>query len=406
MGSNKKYSGYKSFQYLEPHVDYVAPPMQKQVGRIPPYDFGLSKTQEEHVWEIIKKNKIISIHEHLRVDPENGYKGPPVRGGRRFIAYESLAHVGFDCVFNGIGGGFSFEEVVRNLGMVQCDFYHQDFVVPCLKAADVETAFANGNCAILSMIERADAVAPDVDRIDVLYGLGLRSIGICYNESNHLGGGLGEIKDAGLTDFGYDAVVRMNKLGVLIDVSHSGDVTCMDTIEASKDPICISHRGSRTLTPAFSTRMSPDEVLKACAEKNGVVGIEVAGFGLRTKKHPESSIEGFMEQMEYCIDMLGVDHVAPGPDTMYIDHVAMYRDEEKMRRMGGSGHHDRPRPKGVKDHYEERLGLIEGLDYVKGLESPSDFPNIIRGLIRDGYSDAEIVKVVGGNAVRLLKQVL
>ena len=70
------------------------------------------------------------------------------------------------------------------------------------------------------------------DRIDILYGLGVRCMGICYNEANMLGSGLAERRDGGLTDFGYDCVKRMNKLGMLIDVSHAGDLTSLETIEA------------------------------------------------------------------------------------------------------------------------------------------------------------------------------
>jgi len=404
MGGNKKYSGYRSFQYLEPKRDYASFPLEKEIDRVPKYDFGLSKTQEERVQQIIEKNIIISLHDHLDVFPEKGHSGPTLRNGRRFTAYEGIAHAGFDCVFDN-GGGSTWNSTVEYLGMKQSDYHHQNFVIPCLRAEDVETAFREGKCALLSAIEQASAIDRDVDRIDILHGLGIRSMGICYSESNTLGDGLNEMRDGGLTDLGYDAVVRMNKVGILIDVSHTGDVTAMDTIEASKDPICISHRGTRALTN--STRMLPNEVLQACAEKGGVLGLEVAGFGLRTQKHPEASIEGFLEHMEYCIKLLGVDHVGAGPDTMYQDHAEMYRRQGRLQAIGGYGHYDRPRPEGpVKRHSQLRWTMIEGLDYIKGLESATDFPNIIRGLVRDGYSDAEIAKVAGGNGLRLLKEVL
>jgi membrane dipeptidase len=404
MGGSKKYSGYKSYEYLEPRIDYASYPLEKQVNRFPAYDFGLSKTQEEHVREIIEKNIIIDLHEHLSVFPEEDYKGPTLRSGREFTAYEGLASVGFDCVFDNVMAP-TWESIVEHIGMKHSDYHHQDFVIPCLKAEDVERAFKEGKCALLCAIENASAIDRNVDRIDILHGLGLRSTGICYSWSNTLGGGLNETKDGGLTDFGYDAVVRMNKVGILIDVSHAGDVTSMDTIEASKDPICISHRGSRALTNW--PRMAPDEVLQACAEKDGVVGIEVAGLGIRTKKHLEPSIEGFLEQMEYCIDLLGIDHVGAGPDTLYTDHAEWYRISDRTSAIAGYGHYQRPLPDGPQKQFAEQYEvLMDGLDHIKGLESPSDFPNIIRGLVRDGYSDDEIAKVAGGNGLRLLKAVL
>jgi len=404
MGGHKKYSGYKSFQYLTPHLDYASYPLEKEIDRFPPYDLGLSKMQEERVQGIIEKNMIVSMHEHLEVFPDKSYTGPKLRRGRRFTAYEGLAHAGLDCVFDNIVGP-EWNGIIEHMGMKLSDYHHQDFVIPCLKGEDVERAFREGKCALLSTIEQASAIDRDVDRIDILHGLGVRSMGICYSESNTLGDGLNELRDGGLTDVGYDAVTRMNKVGILIDVSHTGDITAMDTIESSKDPICISHRGSRTLTN--STRMLPDEVLQTCAEKGGVIGLEVAGFGLRTQKHPEGSIEGFLEQMEYCIKLLGVDHVGAGPDTLYGDHAELYRSRDRLAAVAGFGHYDRPRQEGkVKLHGKQRAVLIQGLDYIKGLESPTDFPNIVRGLVRDGYSDAEIAKVAGGNALKLIKAVL
>ena len=99
-------------------------------------------------------------------------------------------------------------------------------------------------------------------------------LGITYSESNALGSGLKEKRDGGLTAFGRKAVARMNKVGMLIDCSHAGDQTTLDTIETSRKPIVLTHIGARALWP--SNRLAPDEVLKACADKGGVIGIEAA----------------------------------------------------------------------------------------------------------------------------------
>ena len=114
----------------------------------------------------------------------------------------------------------------------------------------------------------------------------------------------------------------MNKLGIAIDISHSGDQTSLDTIEASEKPIFITHAGARALWN--TKRMKPDHVLKACADKGGVIGIEAAPHTTLTKKHPQHSIESFMQHFEYCANLLGIDHVAFGPDTLFGDHVALH----------------------------------------------------------------------------------
>jgi membrane dipeptidase len=104
----------------------------------------------------------------------------------------------------------------------------------------------------------------EVDRLDVLYGFGVRQIGIAYSEANTVGSGLKERGDGSLTYFGERAVRRMNQLGLAIDISHSGDRTSTDVIQASTKPVFITHCGSREVWP--TARMEPDAVIKACAE--------------------------------------------------------------------------------------------------------------------------------------------
>jgi membrane dipeptidase len=296
----------------------------------------------------------------------------------------------------------TYEQVVNFIGMRMCDYAHQDFVVPALKPYDITKAFKEGKVAVINTIEQASAIDRDVDKVDLLFGLGIRSMGIVYSESNTLGSGLSELHDGGLTDLGYDAIKRMNKTGIIIDVSHGGDRTSMDVVEASDKPLCISHVGSRTLTN--NARMLPDDVLKACSEKGGLVGAEVAGFAPRTRKNPEASIECLLEHIEYLIDLIGVDHVGAGPDTLWGDHARLYRGGPvgTVVPRRGRGHYARERPAHLPETFDTGE-MVRDLDHVKGLESPTDFTNIAKGLVRDGYSDAEIAKVMGLNGLRVIR---
>jgi membrane dipeptidase len=358
----------------------------------------LTKTQEERVEELIEKNIIISLHEHLNVFPT---KSVPTFQRRSFVGYEGLAYSGMDAVFDNCVCS-TFDQAINFIGMRQCDYAHQDFVIPALKADDIPDAFKEGKIAVIQTIEQASSIDRDVDKIDILFGLGFRSMGIVYSESNTLGSGLDELGDGGLTDLGYDAVKRMNKTGILIDASHAGDKTAMDTVEASEKPICISHVGSRTLTN--NARMLPDSVLKACAEKGGVIGVEVAGFAPRTEKNPDASIECLLEHLEYLVDFLGINHVGAGPDTLWGDHAGLYRGGPigTVVKRTGTGHYLRQRSPELPDIFDAEE-MVRNLDYVKGLESPSDFTNIARGLVRDGFSDSEIAKVMGLNGLRVIK---
>lgn len=402
MGRNKKWSGYTSWSYLSPKIDYDVFPLEKQVDRFPKYDFGLTKDREAHVEEFIEKNVLVDLHEHLDVFPE-GYpvKQPGFPRRRQFKGYEGLAYSGIDVVFDNCVCT-TYENVINWMGMSVADYDHQEFVIPARKFEDVVRAYKEGKVAVISTIEQASAIDRDIDKVDLLYGFGVRSMGVVYSESNTLGSGLAEFGDGGLTDIGYDAVKRMNKTGIIIDVSHAGAKTAMNTIEASEKPILISHCGSRTLWN--TTRMLPDDVLKACAEKGGVVGVEVAGFAPRTKKNPEASIECLLDHMKYLIELLGVDHVGAGPDTLWGDHQSLYRNGPlgKIGARPTRGHYPRKRPADLTPAHNS-AEEVKDLDYVKGLESPSDFTNIIRGLVRDGYSDDEIKKVMGLNGLRIIK---
>jgi len=412
MGRNKKYSGYKAYQYLEPGVDYKEFKLRKAVLEDWSYTVPLSETEEERAEEITEKNILIDLHEHPILFPEDMAETYALsREGREFMAYEALSLSGLDAVFDNLLNGFStitskmgwkWSDTIHDLGMRLCDIAHQDFIIHCKKVDDIVSAFETGRLAWVATLESSSCIENELDRIDILYGIGVRCMGLTYSESNMLGSGLREPRDAGLSDLGYDAVGRMNKLGMLIDVSHCGDLTCLDAIEASKDPTVVSHCGARALTP--TRRMLPDEVLKALAEKEGVLGVEAAPNTTVTKKHPDHSIESYMEHIEYCINLMGVDHVGCGPDTMYGDHVSLYRVGVARSMTEGLGHY----PRGGKE--SRFLGIDMDLEkmpkYVRGMENPTEsLQNVVRWMVKHGYSDQEIAKVVGGNALRLLRQV-
>ena len=210
----------------------------------------------------------------------------------------------FDCLMDGTAtitskAGWKWDDIIYDLGMRLSDIAHQDFIVRGETLDDIRRAKENGQIAFIASLEAATAIENEVDRLDILYGLGIRSSGIAYSEANTLGSGLKEARDGGLTEFGRQAVRRMNKLGIAIDISHSGDQTSLDTIEVSDKPIFITHAGARGLWD--TKRMKPDVVLKAMAAKGGVIGIEAAPHTTLTKKHPKHSIESFMEHFEYCV---------------------------------------------------------------------------------------------------------
>jgi membrane dipeptidase len=396
----KRYTGYTAYSYLEEGVDFPARTWAKQVGRVPPYQgLELNAAQEERTRRLLTDEIVISLHDHPQVFPKDlkGELREHIRAGREPTGYEGLARSGMTAVFDNCmdgtccissDAGWKYTDVLFDLGMRMSDLAHQDYVVKAETVQDIETTHQTGRLALIFGLEAATMIENEVDRLDVLYGFGVRQIGIAYSEGNMLGSGLKERGDGGLTYFGEQAVRRMNQLGLAIDVSHSGDRTSLDVIEKSTKPIFITHCGSREVWPI--ARMKPDAVLKACAERGGVLGLEAAPHTSLSRQHPRHSLESVMDHFTHCVDVLGIEHVAFGPDTLFGDHVGLHEAFAANLSI-------------QQAHSDVQF---EKVAYVDGLENPAEcFWNIIGWLVKHDYSDDEIRLVVSGNILRVLEQV-
>ncbi|WP_427885574.1 dipeptidase [Kribbella sp. GL6] len=394
-----RYTGYTAYDYLEAGKDYREFNYARQLGRVPAYQgLDLSTEQGERARRLLAEETVISLHEHVQVFPDDmSDLREHIRNGREPTGYEGLSRSGLTAVFdNGMDGtccissdaGWKYQDVLFDLGVRMADLAHQDFVIKAESIKDIEYAAETGRIAHIFALEAATPIENEIDRLDVLYGFGVRQMGIAYSEANLLGGGLKERGDGGLTYLGDRAVERMNKLGIAIDISHSGDRTGLDVIKKSTLPVFITHAGSRTVWP--TNRMKDDETIKACAERGGVIGIEAAPHTTLSPEHPLHSLESVMDHFTFCVDLVGIDHVSFGPDTLFGDHVGLH-DAFASNLSLGQAHG------GVE---------FEKVAYVDGLENPAEgFFNIIGWLVQHDYSDDEIRKVVGGNTLRVLKEV-
>ena len=393
-----RYEGYTSFDYLEPHVDYTVFELAEEFGRVPEYDLGLDEDQRARVTRILNDEHVISLHEHPKILTADPHRLREYNStGRNAMGFAGLARSGmsafFDNFMNGTNtvtsaNGWKWNDVIFDLGLRFADVAKQDHVVLARTISDLERIKANGQIALVAGLEAATAIENELDRLDILYGLGVRQIGIAYSMANQLGSGLAEPVDGGLTAFGHRAVTRMNKLGLAIDVSHSSDRTSLDVIHGSATPVFITHAGARSIWP--TNRMKSDEVILAMAERGGVIGIEAAPHTTLSAEHPEHSLESVMDHFEYCIDLVGIDHVAFGPDTNFGDHVGLHDSfSGHLTISQAHGHVEHPR-----------------VPYVAGMENPAEnFTNIVGWLVKNGYQDDDIRKVIGTNVLRVLKEV-
>jgi len=390
------WNGYRSYAYLRAGEDYRAFDLVPAWGRLPEAGIEWSEAVETRAREFEENHLVISAHDHLSLRPADpGDFGEYRRQGREATPYEGIARSAVDLFFDGGPAAVSmirshtpwdWDDAVSDLAMRQSDWAHQNLLAPVRTIEDATRARTDNKVGVVLTLESASPIGNDVDRLDALYGLGVRLLGLVYSESNQLGSGLADTGDAGLTVLGRRALRRMNDLGIIVDVSHTGDVTALDAARRSSAPVVITHAGSRTLWP--TPRMKPDDVIRACADSGGFIGIEAAPHTTITPAHPRHSLDSVMEHLEYCVELVGIDHVAFGPDTNFGDHTAWHRVFAAL-----FGKDDAP-PTALPPH--------EQVEYVHGCENPAEsVRNMIRWLFDHGYSGPDVAKLAGGNVRRV-----
>ena len=386
---------YASFGYLDDQpAAFARFPLAPESGRVPAYDGGFDPATVDRAEALLKRNIVVSLHDHPVRFPADMAQTPPYnRTGRQHTAFAGLAASGLTVVFDNMMDGTAYvtgntpwqwDDVVTDLGMRQADIAHADRVTVVRTLRDIEFAKQTGRVGIVFGLEAATPIGNDLDKLDILFGLGVRQIGIAYSDSNGLGAGLNEPADYGLTAFGRRAVKRMNDLGLAIDVSHASDRTGIETAAASRAPVLMTHAGARALWDI--PRLKGDDTLRAVADSGGVIGISAAPHTTISAQHRTHTLASVMDHFHYCADLVGLDHVGFGPDTLYGDHVGLHTTFAGLLGHSASAGPQHP--------------VVE---YVDGLENPSEaFHNIAAWLVRDGLSDEDIIKVLGGNTLRAL----
>jgi membrane dipeptidase len=228
----------------------------------------------------------------------------------------------------------------------------------------------------------------NVDDVDAFWLLGQRVSQLTHNDGNRIGSGGMAWFDRGLTEFGAAVVERMNKTGMTIDVAHCADRTTLEAIEASSKPVAISHANCRALNPGYP-RCKTDEALRKMAAKGGVMGLTVLRAFVRGED--PTTIEHWLDHVDYVAKLVGVEHVGIGSDAGF----GTGSPEQQMKQMKWY----EGLPSNIKKFYRFRTRF--GID---GLDHPKRVYDIAEGLIRRGYSDADIRGVLGLNFKRMLEE--
>ncbi len=234
-------------------------------------------------------------------------------------------------------------------------------VIKITSYEDVLKAKEKNATAGLLAIEGGEALEGSLSALRMLYKLGLRAIGLTWNQRNRIAEGVGDcVSGGGLSSFGRDLIAEMNKLGVIVDVSHLSPAGFWDVLEYSSKPIIASHSNSRAVCD--HPRNLYDDQIKALAENGGVMGMNYCLPFVKDSDHV--TVEDMLDHVDHIVKLVGVNHVGLGSD-------------------------------------------FDGISASpKGLENVSTIPNFTQGLVDRGYTDEEIVKILGGNYLRVLKEVL
>ncbi len=230
-------------------------------------------------------------------------------------------------------------------------------------------------------------VEEELAYIRIFFQLGVRMMHLTYNRRNMIGDGCGEPANAGLSDFGRSVVAEMNRLGVIVDIAHSGWQTSLEAAKASKKPMVASHTTCTALHRHI--RSKPDEVIKAIVDTGGLVGICcIPGF-----LGGAGDIATMMDHIDYVVKKFGPGHVAIGTDISYGSLNAAAEMKKVPRRARARMRWEALWPPGS-------FGL--GGDRYRSL-AWTNWPLFTVGMVQRGYSDADIQKVLGGNVMRVAR---
>ena len=233
---------------------------------------------------------------------------------------EGLSHVkesGVTCFSPTVGTRSSVQASQAEAAISGCVTWHEfiaeneSVLAAVLSTADIYRTKKDRKSAVMLNFQNTP-IEDRLENLDMFDGLGVRYMQLTYNERNLLGDGCTERTNTGLSDFGVAAVERMNELGILVDTSHSGYRTTLDAIEFSKLPPIFSHTNCAALNE--HPRNKSDEQIRALADKGGVVGLTTANN--LVKKGLPVTMEHFLDHLDYIVNLVGVDHVAFGSDSV------------------------------------------------------------------------------------------
>lgn len=354
----------------------AAPHIARAAFQVSPFS---GKTYSKRAVELVKSSVVVDMLAPIKIDFDPSFYAKPMS---EQMAADFRAS-GLSAIHHAVGiGGPTAKEQALSFFAIWGNYVarNSDVLTGVDTFADILDAKKDGKVAVIMGLQNADHFLRPAD-VKSFYELGQRCAQLTYNSQNRIGSGSTDRVDGGVSDFGVSIIEAMNAVGMLVDVSHSGDRTTLDAIEISKKPISITHSNCRALID--HPRVKTDAAIKAMAAKGGVMGI--TGVRNFVSKTDPTTIVNYADHIDHVVKLVGIDHVGIGTDA---DLYGYDDTSPEMNKM-------------LRGAYKDSYAFREKID-IDGFDHPLKMFDLTEELIRRGYSDANIRAVLGGNFQRLL----
>ncbi len=302
-----------------------------------------------------------------------------------------------------LGDGHDFRQAVDQIVHVNGVMAaNADIARQVRSVAEIRQAKADGVVGLIYGFQNATPFEGDERLVGVFAALGVRIVQIAYMTANLLADGCLEPRNAGLTEFGRAVIHELNRSRLLVDLSHVGDRSTLEAIDASESPVAFTHANVRAISP--SPRNKTDDAIRALAARGGVIGLSsLPSFVSEDPR--DADLEKYLDHFDYLVDLVGVSHVGLGLD--FVEGHVPGSLQPRAPRWGGA---NLPAGSvGLSRMLPERLrpdaATLLYLPYAPGIQGSTDLPNVTEGLLRRGYSEADTAAILGGNWLALFETV-
>ncbi|NKB75903.1 MAG: membrane dipeptidase [Gammaproteobacteria bacterium] len=302
--------------------------------------------------------------------------------------FEQMREGGLDCVHVTIAYHETCQETLRNIGQWNKLFeQHGDLICPVGSASELLKAKQEGKTGVVFGFQNCSPIEDDYSLVEIFHTLGVRFMQLSYNNQSLLATGCYEAKDPGITRFGKQVIREMNRVGMVIDMSHSAELSTLEAIELSERPIAITHANPVFFESAL--RNKSDTVIKALGESGGMLGFSLYPFHL--KNGPDCTLAEFCQMVGDAAEMMGVDHIGIGSDLCQDQANSVV---EWMRNGRWSKTTD------FGEGSSSNAGWPRQPDWFS---NSTHYGNIAKGLTDHGFSDDDVEKVMGKNWLRFFE---